>query len=216
MGKVVDASAIGSVDAVTSTDLRAPAGFRRRLLDGMATAIRRQGYAETTVADVVREARTSRRTFYEHFGDKQACFVALLREVNARMITRISAAVDPRAPWDAQIRQAIEAWIRSAEADPPITLSWIRDVPALGADARQLQRETVEAFVVLIRTLTDTPELRSAGLLPPSRQLTILLLGGLRELIATAVEDGEDVTGIVGTAVEATVLLLGPRPPQPA
>jgi AcrR family transcriptional regulator len=44
-----------------------PAEFRGRLLEGMAAAIRETGYRDATVADVVRHARTSRRTFYEHF-----------------------------------------------------------------------------------------------------------------------------------------------------
>ena len=92
----------------------APAEFRRRLLEGMAAAIRECGYRDSTVADVVRHARTSRRTFYEHFPGKQACFVALLREANATMVRQIAAAVDRRAPWDVQARQAIEAWIASA------------------------------------------------------------------------------------------------------
>ena len=141
----------------------APAEFRRRLLEGMAAAIRETGYREATVADVVRHARTSRRTFYEHFPSKQACFIDLLREANAAMIRQIGAAVDRRAPWDAQVRQAIEAWIAVAQADLALTLSWIRDLPSLGADARHLQREWLEAFIVLVRELTDTPELRAAG-----------------------------------------------------
>ena len=93
-----------------------------------------------------------------------------------------------------------------------ITLSWIRDVPALGqGGVRQFQRATMRRFVELIQRLTDTPHLRAAGVRPPSEQTAIILLGGLRELIATAVEDGHDVATIVGPAVEATQLLLGPR-----
>jgi AcrR family transcriptional regulator len=196
--------------AVTTTDL--PTGFRRRLLDGMAAALRRGGYPDTTVADIVREARTSRRTFYAHFADRQECLIALLHESNQRTIARIEASVDPRAAWETQVRQAIEAWIAAVQADPPVTLSWIRDVPALGERARRLQRDTMAAFVVLIQTLTDTPELRAAGVLPPSPQMVFILLGGLRELIATTVEDGGDIDGITDPAVEATKLLLGPRP----
>jgi AcrR family transcriptional regulator len=198
-----------SVSSVTTTEVTA--GFRRRLLDGMAAAIRRAGYPETTVADIVREAHTSRRTFYAHFADRQECLIALLRESNQKTIARIDASVDPRAPWETQVRQAIEAWIAAVQADPPVTLSWIRDVPALGERARQLQRETMAAFVVLIQTLTDTPELRAAGVLPPTQQMTIVLLGGLRELIATTVEDGGAIDAITDPAVEATKLLLGPR-----
>jgi len=166
---------------------------------------------------VVRCARTSRRTFYEHFASKQACFIALLQEANAAMVRQIAAAVDPRAPWDAQVRQAIEAWIAVAQSDLAITLSWIRDLPSLGSDARQLQREWLEAFVVLIQDLTDTPELRAAGVAPPPRQLMIMLLGGLRELIATTVEDGGDIGDITEVAVQATQAMLGPHGlPAPA
>lgn len=194
---------------MTTTDLAA--GFRRRLLDGMAAAIRRGGYAETTVADIVREARTSRRTFYAHFADRQECLMALLHESNQKTIARIEDAVDPHADWQTQVRQAIEAWIAAVQADPPITLAWIREVPALGTSARRLQRETMDAFVVLIQRLTDTPELRAAGVLPPTRQAAIILLGGLRELIAITVEDGADIGALTDAAVSATRLLLGPR-----
>jgi AcrR family transcriptional regulator len=197
---------------VVSLETETPsAEFRQRLLDGMAAAIRDCGFRDSTVADVVRHARTSRRTFYEHFPSKQACFIALLQEANAALVRQIAAAVDPRAPWDAQVRQAIQAWIAEAQADLPLTLSWIRDLPSLGPDARHLQRECFEDLVVLIQKLSDTPELRAVGVSPPSRQVAILLLGGLRELIATTVEDGADIGDITETAIQATQALLGPR-----
>jgi AcrR family transcriptional regulator len=189
----------------------ASAEFRQRLLEGMAAAIRECGFRDSTVADIVRHARTSRRTFYEHFASKQACFIALLREANNELIRHIATTVDPRAPWDAQVRQAIEAWVAASKSDPPITLSWIRELPSLGEDARHLQRESVEAFVVLIQDLASTPELRAAGVCPPSRQLTIMLIGGLRELLAATVEDGGDIAGITEVAVQATQAMLGPR-----
>ncbi len=133
------------------------------------------------------------------------------------MVRQIAAAVDQRAPWDAQVRQAIEAWITVAQADLAITLSWIRDLPSLGSDARHLQREWLEAFIVLIQDLTDTPELRAAGVASPPRQLMIIMLGGLRELIATTVEDGDDIGDITEVAVQATQAILGPRSlPAPA
>ena len=192
------------------------ANHRRRLLEGMAAAVRERGFHDSTVADVVRHARTSRRTFYACFPDKQACFIALLQEANAAMVRQIGAAVDRRARWDVQVRQSIEAWIAVAQSDLALTLSWIRDLPSLGADARHLQREWLEAFIVLVRELTDTPELRAAGVAPPSRQLMILMLGGLRELIATTVEDGGDIGGITEVAVQATQALLAPRARKPA
>ncbi len=73
----------------------------------------------------------------------------------------------------------------------------------------------IEAFVVLIKDLTDTPELRAAGVAPPPRQLMIMLLGGLRELIATTVKDGGDIGDITEVAVQVTQAMLGP-PTLPA
>jgi len=73
-------------EVLSSETVTAPAEFRRRLLEGMAAAIRECGFRDSTVADVVRYARTSRRTFYAHFPSRQACFIALLQEANAAMV----------------------------------------------------------------------------------------------------------------------------------
>jgi AcrR family transcriptional regulator len=188
-----------------------PGGFRQRLLDGLAESIVADGYRNTTVADIVRRARTSRRTFYEHFDSKEACFVALLLDANTEVIRQISSAVDQTAPWAAQVRQAVGAWIACSEAEPAITLSWIREVPSLGAAARELQRDMMAAFVTMIQTLCDTEEWRAVRSGPVPRQLVVLLVGGLRELIATTVEDGGRVSDITEVAVRASMALLGPE-----
>lgn len=187
-----------------------PGSFRQRLLDGLRASIDEKGYRSTTVGDIVKAARTSRRTFYEHFPDKETCFVTLLTESNAAMIRYITAAVDPIAPWERQVRQAVEAWIACAESAPALMLSWIRDVPALGEVARRLQRETQDAFAVMIRALCDTDAVRAAGIGPVSPQLTVLLLGGLRELFATTVEDGRGFGEVTEVAVHAAIALLRP------
>lgn len=44
-----------------------------------------------------------------------------------------------------------------------------------------------------------------------SRQLAVILLGGLREVIATTVEDGRPVGSITEVAVQASIALVAPR-----
>jgi AcrR family transcriptional regulator len=183
---------------------------RARLLEGLASALAERPYADVTVAEVVRRAHTSRRTFYENFADKQDCLVALLRDSHERTVAAIAAAVDPHAPWPLQIRQAVEAWLRASVAEPHVTLSWIRVVPSLGEGAADLMRDTMDSFADLIHRLSDTPELAASGVRPPSRPVTTMLLGGLRELIATTVEDGDDVLGVVDVASEVAARILGP------
>ncbi|MGH3674487.1 MAG: TetR/AcrR family transcriptional regulator [Mycobacterium sp.] len=186
-------------------------GFRQRLLDALEASIAADGYPKTTVADIVRRARTSRRTFYEHFTDKEACFVALLTDANTEQVRQITEAVDRTAPWQSQVRQAIEAWIASAESKPPLMLSWIRDVPALGTAARRLQRNSMENFIGMVQALGDNDEFRAAGIGPVSRQRVIMLLGGLRELTAMTVENGGRMSDITEEAVDASIALLAPR-----
>lgn len=185
--------------------------FRQRLLDGLEASIAEHGYAKTTVAEIVRRARTSRRTFYEHFDSRETCLVELLSDANADQIRQISAAVDPSAPWQKQVRQAVEAWISSAEARSALMVSWIRDVPALGAATRRLQRDAMDSFIDMVGTLGATDEFRAAGVGPVSRQRIIMLLGGLRELTAITVEEGGRMSDVTDEAVDASVALLSPH-----
>lgn len=185
--------------------------FRSRLLSAFEASIAEDGYAKTTIADIVRRARTSRRTFYEHFASKEECFMALLAEANADQVRQIAAAVDPEAPWRQQARQAIEAWIASGESRPDLTLSWIRDGPSLGAAGRALTRDFMEQFIEMVNALVDSPRFREAGIGAVSRQRVIMLLGGLRELTAVTVENGGTMSDITEEAVDATIALVAPH-----
>lgn len=194
-------------------DLRAAPddnAFRGRLLQGLADSIRARGYRETTVADIVRHAKTSRRTFYEEFDSRDDCFIALLRMTNKLMVGLVDQAVDKDDPWDVQIRSAIVAHIEAVASEPELNLSWIRELPALGPPAQVVIRESLDAFARLILLRADTPELRAAGLQPPSYETVLILLGGIRELTAHIVEDGGDVRGVIDPAFQAAKGLFGP------
>lgn len=182
--------------------------FRARLLDGLATSIEERGYRETTVADIVRHARTSKRTFYDQFGNKDDCLLELLDIDNARMITEIRRAVDPEAQWYRQVEQAINSYVATIESRPAIWLAWIREFPALGDRARPVQRRSMERLTDMLMDLTADPGFRRADFPPVTRPLALILLGGLRELTAHTMEDGEDIRTITDTAVAACAALL--------
>ena len=189
----------------------ASAAFRDRLIDGLGASIGERGYRDTTVADIVRHARTSKRTFYEQFASKEDCLIELLRRNNEVLIAKIQAAVEPEADWQVQIRQAAQAYVDHIGSRPAITLSWIREAPALGVVAQPLNRLAMEALTDMLVDLTDSPGFRRADLPPISRPLALILLGGLRELTALFVEDDRDVQGIVEHAIAAATAILGPR-----
>jgi AcrR family transcriptional regulator len=188
---------------VTVTD------FRRRLLDGLAASIEERGYRDTTVADIVRLARTSKRTFYDHFASKEECFAELLSANNEDLVSAVREAVDPEAPWTDQVRAAVAAYVRTIDDSPAITLSWIRELPALGEQARPVLRRGFGRLAEMIVDLTAGPGFARAGLSPLSPTAAVILVGGLRELTAQTVEDGAPVSGIVEPAVAAATALLG-------
>ncbi len=203
---------ISTVDtAVLADALDESDPFRLRLLDGLAASIGERGYRASTVADVVRHARTSKRTFYDQFASKEECFLELLRADIEKLGESIVAAVDPEADWHRQIRQAVEAYVEHMEARPAITLSLIRELPSLGAVARPVQRRGVQLLSNLLIDLSASPGFRRAELPPLTAPLAVILLGGLRELTALSVEDGRPVREIVEPAVDASIALLGPR-----
>jgi len=189
----------------------ASSAFRDRLLDGLTASIGERGYRDTTVADIVRHARTSKRTFYEQFASKEECLIEVLRRNNENLIANIRAATDPEADWQEQIGQASVAYVDHIASRPAITLSWIREAPALGAKALPLNRLAMEHLTDMLVDLSDSPGFRRANLAPVSRPLALILLGGLRELTALFVEDGRDLGGIVEPAITAATAMLGRR-----
>jgi AcrR family transcriptional regulator len=200
-----------SLAAAEDADLADADPFRVRLLEGLAASIRERGYRATTVAEIVRHARTSKRTFYDQFAGKEQCFLELLRTEFEIMAEDIRGAVDPQADWHQQIRQAVEGYVGSIESRPAITLSWIRELPSLGDFARPVQRQGLELLTNLLINLSGSPGFRRAHLPPLTPPLAVILVGGLRELVALAVEDGRPVREIVEPAVDASIALLGPR-----
>jgi AcrR family transcriptional regulator len=79
----------------------------RILLDAALAVMERNGYADAAVADILREADLSTRSFYRHFESKDQLLCALYRReaeaASARLDAKVAAAGSPR--------DALDAWI---------------------------------------------------------------------------------------------------------
>jgi AcrR family transcriptional regulator len=76
-----------------------PTDPRARMIAAMLASIGEQGYATTVVADVIARAVASRKTFYEHFEDKHACFFAMSEEIAREWVARVERDEDrPKDP----------------------------------------------------------------------------------------------------------------------
>lgn len=173
---------------------------RDRLIAGLAASIRERGYRETTITDVVRHARTSRRSFYEQFEDRDACFLALFDALHELLVTHVAATVDPSAPWEEQVDRALGAYLDAIAAEPQLTVSFVRELPALGEVGSARQRAVLESFAALVMRLVDTGEMRRGGVEPVSLETALMLVGGLRELLVYVVESGGDEARLLPVA----------------
>jgi len=168
----------------------AAAGHRARLTGGLATAIAEKGYAAVTIADVVRVARVSKRTFYEHFPDKEACFLALYAETSDELIELIatSAATAPGS-WEERIEAAARAYFERVAGEPELIRAALLEIQAAGPRARELRREVQRRYADQLRAFSDAAAAEGAGrALTPA--LATAVVGGLNELMLEAVEAG--------------------------
>jgi AcrR family transcriptional regulator len=172
-----------------------PSDPRERLIAAMAASVEERGYADTTVAHVVRIARTSRRTFYEHFRDRADCFLALFDAINEQVIDAIAAAVDPSAPWELQVDQALGAYLDAVVARPGLYRSFVRELPALGERGAQHQLAAIEQFARQLVALVEEGrrEQPSLGIAPLTLDAAIMIVGGVRELMVITAQQGRDI-----------------------
>jgi AcrR family transcriptional regulator len=196
--------------ASTSAPASAPPGYRQRLIAAMATSIAERGYRSSTVAEIVRIARTSRRNFYEHFADREACFLALFEEANEALMAQIAAAVDPGEPLERQVDRALGAYLDNVTSQPELYQSFVRELPALGQPGADRQLAVIERFAQLLVGLVDSgrraqPEL---GARPLSMDLAVIVVGGLRELMVISFQQNRDVGALRTSAGDAVKAIL--------
>ena len=132
---------------------------RLRMLTAMGTSVGEKGYAATSVADVIRGAGVSRETFYEHFANKEACFLAAFDAGVDSLVTTMRGALgdagdDPLERLD----RAIGAYLH-AMAHGPAFARFLVEVYAAGPDAIARRMELQERFV---DTVADVLDARSA------------------------------------------------------
>ena len=144
---------------------------RERLIRAMVLCASEQGYSETTIADVVRVARTSRSAFYEHFADKEACFVAAYAQMTSAFIKASLQAAARVDTWEQMLEAGILTYFRFMAENPEVAVSTVVEIHSAGraglkARNRALRQwmGTIEGVALLARREgVPIPELGEVG-----------------------------------------------------
>jgi len=191
-----------SSDFVTLEPTEGIHQHRSRLLEGMAQAVADKGYADTTIADIVREASVSRRTFYEHFATKADCLIALYAAASRNALKVLREAVDPGKDWELQVEHALRAYLDGMASNPVLMRTLFIEILHLGdaglAARRRVNQEIADYMLGVVGGDRVTPELAMA------------VVGGINELVLQAIEDGRverlgELTPTASALVKAVV-----------
>lgn len=188
-----------------------PNEHRARLLQAMASVAAAQGLAATSIAAVVAEAGVSKRTFYEHFADKDACFLALYRAASASALRTLRESVQPERPWQDQVEHALGAYLAHLAAGPQLIRMLFVEIHHLGPAGATVRREVMQHLAdYMLETINA-----DAMVLTPT--MAMAAVGGIHELVLQAIERGEAAhLERLTASASAVVRLLAGAPPASA
>jgi AcrR family transcriptional regulator len=131
-----------TVKSLSFEERQQPSPPVERLLRAMAAAVAEKGYQETKIADIVQRAKTSQRTFYEHFEGKEDAMVAALDSGSSQMLAAALPAFRRGGSWQQAVHDTQEAMLHFAAEEPEY--GRLGAVGMYGAGTRALeQREMV-------------------------------------------------------------------------
>lgn len=210
---------------------------RARILGAMTEVASERGAANVTVAHVVARSGVSRRTFYELFEDREACFLAAFDDAAARIAARVVPAYEgekrPRsrtphrggqAGWREGIRAALVELLEFLDEEPEVGRLCIVESLAAGPRALERRARVVEVIKRALdeghgeaRGSREPPPLTAEGVIGAvssvlHARLTAPAAGSFAELLGPLM--GMVVLPYEGAAA-ATREIERPRAPRP-
>ena len=192
---------------------------RERLFGAMVASVATRGFAATRVTDLIKLSGVSRRSFYDLFPDKEACFRAVIRELAAKSMSLTDELTGSYAE---RARRRFQTLSEVVVAQPAAARLCLIEAYAAGDEAME---PLEDARVALERRLqsaaAESPQ--RAGM-PP--EMISALLGAALEVVRTRLRQGNEreLTKLGPDLVEfllayegpPTPLRLASRPPTPA
>jgi AcrR family transcriptional regulator len=186
---------------------------RRALLDAARAAFGSQGYAATSLDEIVAAAAVTKGALYYHFADKESLFRAVFEQVEREVSDQAVAEFLQPDPWQALI-VGCRLWVEAHLA------SDVRQIVLNDARA-VLGWEVARAIETRFSTVAVRGALRkamSAGVLTrqPLRPLALMLTGALSESCLYVAQADDPATALEEVGGLIATMLLGMRVTEPA
>jgi AcrR family transcriptional regulator len=181
------------------------ANQRERITDAVAQAAAEFGYAEMSVEAIVARAGVSRRTFYEHFKNKEDAFLAAYDAVVRQQARHIRRAYFEETTVQKRLRAGIRAYMEFIAGKPEVARMCIVEVLAAGPRAMAKRNEAMQMFAEII-------EDNIHELIPGCRRAALtaeMIVGGLHEVVLSRILANriDELPGMADDLL-ATILML--------
>lgn len=134
------------------------ASQRARMLDALIEAVAEHGYAAATVSHVVKGARVSRETFYEHFSGKAECYLAAHAHVIGELLANTGAALrGPGTPLE-RLDRALAVYLESLSLRPAVARAFVLERHGAGKPAHEFAAAANADFADELTALFGTDD----------------------------------------------------------
>ena len=95
-------------------------------------AVSANGYGATRVEDIIALAGVSRRTFYDHFSNKEQAFLAAYDFVVEQLRIGVAGAYATGGTWASKVRRGLAAFLNLMAGEPELAHVCIVEAVAAG------------------------------------------------------------------------------------
>lgn len=162
----------------------------QRLLDGMADAVRAHGLRGSTVAEVVKAARVSRRTFYQHFDDLIDCYLELMNRLGDEILAEAREAATSGGTVEERIDRAVGGYLAKLDEDPALSRSYWQEYHLTGERGQGTAVARGQMTAELVHSLATEMRRADPALGPLPFEVSVMVSGSLRELVLHEFEHG--------------------------
>jgi AcrR family transcriptional regulator len=159
---------------------------RERLVAGIIAAVGEQGYGETTIAAIVKAAELSRKTFYEHYANKEACFKAAY-EASFEYLRAGIGVVETGDDWGHTVRARLQRLLELLAAEPDLASFFLIAPSSVGDEVADRHHEAMRE---LVAALTEGAP-KTKGKTEPQETREQALAGGISRLVVRKLGAGE-------------------------
>ncbi len=176
---------------------------RERMLLATAELVAERGYQKTTIELIAKTARVALVTFYEHFANKEECFLAAFDESVEAAGEVFIELVDTEQPWVDQIAAGLEVFLEMVVTERSRAKLCIVESQAAGGEALARYQGMLESVAPKLREGRDLNPRTSR--LPEG--LEVAIVGGLMWLVhqRLVADRVDDLKGLLPEMLQVTL-----------